>query len=99
MRACDVFHVDHVDRETVQVFGGFEDAAVAQAAAFVFTQPTLGHTFFAGGFEVAVGVGVDAKVAVEPSIQRGINGAVVDLAGHRGEAAFEQGLGLFGCLR
>ena len=92
--AGHVFHVDHVDGEAVQIFGGFEDAAIAQATPFVFAEPALGHAFLAGCFEFAVSWCVCASMGIEPVVQGVVEWTVVNLGGHGREACFESGLSL-----
>src|SRR5690606_35099536 len=41
MGAGKVFHVDNVDRKTVEVGCGLDDAAVAHATTFILTHPSF----------------------------------------------------------
>jgi hypothetical protein len=75
MRACDVFHVDHVDGKTMQVIRRLEDASVANATSLTVAQPPLCHAGLAGGPERTVGDACHPMLGIQPILQGCVHGA------------------------
>ena len=81
MRADDVAHVDHVDREAVQFGRWLAGAAVADAAAFARAQPAVGHAFDAGGAHAAIQWRPSAMLGIQLRGERRIESPAGDDTG------------------
>ena len=92
VRAGDVLHVDHVDREAVQRVFGLEDAAVSDAAAFALAQPAFGHAADAGLAQLLEAGAARAVRGVEPLVERGVERPAVDVGGQAGDQLVKCGL-------
>ncbi|MCY1364315.1 hypothetical protein D9M69_511120 [compost metagenome] len=85
VRAGQVLHVDHVDREAVQRVLGLEDAAVPDAAAFALAQPALGDAADAGLTQLRKAGAAGAVGGVEPLVERAVERLAGDLGGQAGD--------------
>src|SRR3546814_11503078 len=79
--AGDVLHFDHIHRIAVQFGGGFDDAAVAYAAMFVFAHPAAFYTLLNGleddlGYSAFVG-----KQTLQVGLERWVPRHAANLAG------------------
>ena len=66
MGSDHVFHIDHVDRKTMQARLGLEYATVANATGLMLAQPPFSDTLLTSLFEFPPAITAYTMLAVEP---------------------------------
>src|SRR3546814_9820612 len=78
--AGDVLHFDHIHRIAVQFGVGFDDAAVAYAAMFVFAHPAVFYTLLTGLEDALAYSAFVGKQTLQVGLERRVQRTAADLA-------------------
>jgi len=92
MGACQVLHVNHIDREPMQMLAGLENSSIAKASRLSVAQPPLLDTLDARRFEILIGLCMNSEVIIEPSTHLCSQGLAVYFFRDAGDLGLKEAL-------